>query len=166
MIYFSQVMIRSRLLRENGQYIPKSAYLMRRHFFNHEETGYFKTQKRAPVSQNPMTDPSFMTDMLKGNVTNAVPMVLIGGWINWMFSGFVTSKSKILKNVNKQLQTLNFSLTLFCFDICVYMLFTFALFTICLYTYFLYILFVYILFIYFRLFTFCIRAVFNQFSIV
>lgn len=128
MIYFSQVMIRSRLLRENGQYIPKSAYLMRRHFFNHEETGYFKTQKRAPVSQNPMTDPSFMTDMLKGNVTNAVPMVLIGGWINWMFSGFVTSKSKILKNVNKQLQTLNFSLTLFCFDICVYICFVYNLF--------------------------------------
>lgn len=88
----SQVMIRSRLLRENGQYIPKSAFLARRHFFNNEETGYFKTQRRAPVSQNPMTDPSMMTDMLKGNVTNVLPMVLIGGWINWMFSGFVTTK--------------------------------------------------------------------------
>lgn len=85
-------MIRSRLLRENGQYIPKTAFLSRRHFFNSEETGYFKTQRRAPVSQNPMTDPSMMTDMLKGNVTNVLPMVLIGGWINWMFSGFVTSK--------------------------------------------------------------------------
>ncbi|KAJ8668188.1 hypothetical protein QAD02_009851 [Eretmocerus hayati] len=88
----SQVMIRSRLLRENGQYIPKAAFLARRHFFNNEETGYFKTQRRAPVSQNPMTDPSMMTDMLKGNVTNVLPMVLIGGWINWMFSGFVTTK--------------------------------------------------------------------------
>lgn len=87
----SQVMIRSRLLRENGQYIPKVAFMTRRHFFNNEETGYFKTQKRAPVSQNPMTDPNMMTDMLKGNVTNVLPMVLIGGWINWMFSGFVTS---------------------------------------------------------------------------
>jgi len=88
----SQVMIRSRLLRENGQYIPKVAFMTRRHFFNNEETGYFKTQKRAPVSQNPMTDPNMMTDMLKGNVTNVLPMVLIGGWINWMFSGFVTTK--------------------------------------------------------------------------
>lgn len=88
----SQVMIRSRLLRENGQYIPRSAFVMRRHFFNNEETGYFKTQKRAAVSQNPMTDPNMMTDMLKGNVTNVLPMVLIGGWINWMFSGFVTTK--------------------------------------------------------------------------
>lgn len=100
-------MIRSRLLRENGQYIPKMAFISRRHFFNNEETGYFKTQKRAPVSQNPMTDPNMMTDMLKGNVTNVIPMVLIGGWINWMFSGFVTSKSNdlnkyIIYNLNSK----------------------------------------------------------------
>ncbi|XP_043472660.1 ER membrane protein complex subunit 3 [Leptopilina heterotoma] len=88
----SQVMMRSRLLRENGHYISKYGFKTRKQFFNNEETGYFKTQKRAPVSQNPMTDPSMMTDMLKGNVTNVLPMVLIGGWINWMFSGFVTTK--------------------------------------------------------------------------
>ncbi|XP_063241929.1 LOW QUALITY PROTEIN: ER membrane protein complex subunit 3 [Bacillus rossius redtenbacheri] len=88
----SQVMIRSRCLRENGKYLPKQSFLMRRHFFNNEETGYFKTQRRPPVSQNPITDPSLMTDMLKGNVTNVVPMIMIGGWINWMFSGFVTTK--------------------------------------------------------------------------
>lgn len=80
------------MLRENGKYLPKQSFLMRRHFFNNEETGYFKTQKRAAVSQNPMTDPSMMTDMLKGNITNVIPMIMIGGWINLMFSGFVTSK--------------------------------------------------------------------------
>ncbi|CAG2064525.1 unnamed protein product [Timema podura] len=85
-------MIRARCLRENGKYLPKQSFVMRRHFFNNEETGYFKTQKRPPVSQNPMTDPSVMTDMLKGNVTNVLPMIMIGGWINWMFSGFVTTK--------------------------------------------------------------------------
>jgi len=88
----SQVMIRARLLRENGKYLTRQSFQMRRHYFNNEETGYFKTQKRAPVAQNPMTDPSMMTDMLKGNVTNVLPMILIGGWINWMFSGFVTTK--------------------------------------------------------------------------
>lgn len=88
----SQVMIRAMLLRENCKYIPKHSFIMRRHYFNNEETGYFKTQKRAAVSQNPMTDPSMMTDMLKGNVTNVLPMIVIGGWINWVFSGFVTTK--------------------------------------------------------------------------
>ncbi|CAG9094043.1 ER membrane complex subunit 3 [Plutella xylostella] len=88
----SQVMIRARLLRENGKYLPKQSFAMRRHFFNNEETGYFKVQKRTAPSQNPMTDPGMMTDMLKGNVTNVLPMIVIGGWINWMFSGFLTTK--------------------------------------------------------------------------
>lgn len=89
----SQAMMRSRLLRENGKYLPKQSFLMRRHFFNDEESGYFKlNQKRPAPAQNPMTDPSMMTDMLKGNVTNVLPMILIGGWINWTFSGFVTTR--------------------------------------------------------------------------
>ncbi|XP_026499041.1 ER membrane protein complex subunit 3 [Vanessa tameamea] len=88
----SQVMIRARLLRENGKYLPRQSFAMRRHWFNNEDTGYFKVQKRAAASQNPMTDPGMMTDMLKGNVTNVLPMIVIGGWINWMFSGFLTTK--------------------------------------------------------------------------
>lgn len=66
---------------------------MRRHFFNNEENGYFKvSQKRTTQALNPMADPSMMTDMLKGNITNVLPMIIIGGWINWTFSGFVTTK--------------------------------------------------------------------------
>lgn len=87
----SQVIIRARILRENAKYIPKNSFLMRRQHFNSEETGYL-TEKRPPVSQNIMTDPTMMTDMLKGNVANVLPMIVIGGWINWMFSGFLTTK--------------------------------------------------------------------------
>ncbi|KAI9585526.1 ER membrane protein complex subunit 3 [Glossina fuscipes] len=85
----SQVMIRSRLLRENGWYLTAHSFAMRKNFFNNEENGYFKTQRRPPVSQN---STAVLTDMVKGNFINVLPMVIIGGWINWMFSGFVTTK--------------------------------------------------------------------------
>lgn len=87
----SQVILRARVLRENGKYIPRDAFLMRRQVFNREEDGYL-TQKRPAVTQNMMTDPSMMSDMVKGNLTNVLPMIIIGGWINWMFSGFITTK--------------------------------------------------------------------------
>ena len=56
-----------------------------------------------------MTDPSMMTDMLKGNLTNVLPMIVIGGWINWHFSGFVTTKV-----INPGNETDVFSLALGC----------------------------------------------------
>lgn len=90
--HFSQLILRSRLLRENCKYIPRNAFLVRRYAFNKEEEGYL-TQKRPNThTQNMMTDPTMMTDMLKSNLTNVLPMIIIGGWINWMFSGFITSK--------------------------------------------------------------------------
>lgn len=82
-------MIRARMLRENGKYLRYQSFEMRRHYFNNEETGYFKTQKRAPVGPN---STAMLTDVVKGNFINVLPMVIIGGWINWMFSGFVTTK--------------------------------------------------------------------------
>ncbi|XP_072027086.1 ER membrane protein complex subunit 3-like isoform X2 [Amphiura filiformis] len=88
----TQALLRSRYLRENGRYIPRQAFNMRKHYFNDEESGFFKTQKREGAAPNPMTDPSMLTDMLKGNLTNLLPMIVIGGWINWTFSGFVITK--------------------------------------------------------------------------
>lgn len=111
----SQLLIRSRLLRENGKYLPKQvsyrlifvlgllidlfsiyslqSFLMRRHFLNDKETGQLWSGSQRPTqAPNPMSDPSMMTEMLKGNLTNVLPMILIGGWINWTFSGFVTTK--------------------------------------------------------------------------
>jgi len=88
----SQALIRSKILRENGRFIPQESFAMRKDYFNNEQNGWFNTQKREPVVKNPMTDPSMMTDMMKGNLTNVLPMIVIGGWINWAFSGFLTTK--------------------------------------------------------------------------
>lgn len=44
-------------------------------------------------------DPSMMAEMMKGNVTNVLPTIVIGGWITWAFSGFLTSLSNFLTNV-------------------------------------------------------------------
>ncbi|ERE66944.1 transmembrane protein [Cricetulus griseus] len=92
LVFFSQVLIRSRVLRENGKYIPKQSFLTRKYYFNNPEDGFFKKTKRKVVPPSPMTDPTMLTDMMKGNVTNVLPMILIGGWINMTFSGFVTTK--------------------------------------------------------------------------
>uniref|UniRef100_A0A8C4W608 ER membrane protein complex subunit 3 n=1 Tax=Gopherus evgoodei TaxID=1825980 RepID=A0A8C4W608_9SAUR len=68
------------------------SFLTRKYFFNNPEDGFFKKTKRKVVPPSPMTDPTMLTDMMKGNVTNVLPMILIGGWINMTFSGFVTTK--------------------------------------------------------------------------
>ncbi|XP_022787966.1 ER membrane protein complex subunit 3-like [Stylophora pistillata] len=88
----SQALMRSRNLRENAKYIPYECFEARRHFFNDEEEGYFKTQDRKGPVKNPISDPTMMVDMAKGNITNVLPMILIGGWINWHYSGFITTK--------------------------------------------------------------------------
>jgi len=88
----SQALMRCRMLRENGHYLPKPSFQMRKNFFLREDGIINKGREQAGQARNPMTDPSMMTDMVKGNVLNVLPMIVIGGWIQWTFSGFVTTK--------------------------------------------------------------------------
>lgn len=88
----SQALIRSRYLRENGRFIPRDGFMMRKSYYINESNGFFVSQKRAPTVKNPMSDPKVMADMLKGNFLNMIPMVVIGGWINWAYAGFLCTK--------------------------------------------------------------------------
>ena len=66
---------------------------MRKHYFNNYESGLLNAgTERHTSPPNLMTDPSMMTEMLKGNLTSMVPLVVVGGWINWHLSEFVTTK--------------------------------------------------------------------------
>ncbi|XP_059814478.1 ER membrane protein complex subunit 3-like [Hypanus sabinus] len=87
----SQFLIRSRALREHGKYIPRQSFVMRKHFFNDAESGFFRKTKTKILPKNPITDPSMLTEMMKGNVTHVLSMLIVGGWINSTFSGFVIS---------------------------------------------------------------------------
>lgn len=42
-----------------------------------------------------LLDPNMAFEMMKGTFTNVLPMIVIGGWINWTFAGFITSEWSI-----------------------------------------------------------------------
>jgi len=88
----SHYLAKTRLLREHGRFLPANSFGMRKYFLNDEEHGFLPKRIENQVAQPNAFDPSMMTEMLKGNMLNMIPMIVIGGWINWTFSGFVTTK--------------------------------------------------------------------------
>lgn len=71
--------------------------------------------RKTTAPPNPMTDPSMMTEMVKGNMTSMVPMMVVGGWINWHFSGFVTTKVIFFKLIFQKTSRLIVSIKVWLF---------------------------------------------------
>ncbi|XP_062827749.1 ER membrane protein complex subunit 3 isoform X3 [Anolis carolinensis] len=51
----TQILARSRLLRENGRFLTLQGFLMRKHYFNNPESGFFRKTKRKIQPRNPLT---------------------------------------------------------------------------------------------------------------
>ncbi|CAD5219808.1 unnamed protein product [Bursaphelenchus okinawaensis] len=88
----SHILAKARQLREYGHLIPSSSYQMRVNFYANEESGVLPKRIEKQTAAPNALDPSMMSEMLKGNMLNMIPMIFIGGWINWTFSGFVTTR--------------------------------------------------------------------------
>eukprot|EP00897_Mesotaenium_endlicherianum_P004354 jgi/Mesen1/3947/ME000209S02954 len=90
-----QVVLRARMLRAAGSYLPPKAYRMRRHYFCNEENGLLYVPKDKQVAPNPgamLQDPTMAMDMMKKNLSMVVPQTLTYAYVNFFFSGFVTAK--------------------------------------------------------------------------
>lgn len=90
-------------LRTEGNNIPQHAFAARKAYLAEAfESGIYlkknpdmanKEGNGAPP--NPMADPEMMEGMMEGmkkQLTNMVPQMLIMGWINFFFQGFIVSK--------------------------------------------------------------------------
>ncbi|KTF91204.1 hypothetical protein cypCar_00000240 [Cyprinus carpio] len=87
----SQVLLRSRILRENGKYLPKQSFAMRKHYFNNPDTGFFKKVKRKVIPKNPMTAkvPFPLTLRFKPMLQRGIELIsLDASWVSsasWYF---------------------------------------------------------------------------------
>lgn len=86
------ILQRARRLQYNCKYLPAKSFLDRRDAFNNPSNGYLMEKQPALVQTMPLTDSRYINEILKGNFLNVVSMLLVGGWITLMFSGFLTTK--------------------------------------------------------------------------
>merc|ERR1712130_224767 len=82
----------SQLIRENGHYLPANSFHIRKQHLTSEEGPLTVGMNTEGAVRNPMQDPMQMGDALKGQMTNMLPMIVIGGWVSYTFSGFLTAR--------------------------------------------------------------------------
>jgi len=88
----TQMLRKSQLIRENGHYLPANSFHIRKQHLTSEEGPLTVGMNTEGAVRNPMQDPMQMGDALKGQMTNMLPMIVIGGWVSYTFSGFLTAR--------------------------------------------------------------------------
>lgn len=86
--------------RTLGNSIPQHAFATRKAYLADafEKGTYIKNpeaNKESASPVNPMSDPDMMEGMMDGmkkQLMNMVPQMVIMGWINFFFQGFIVSK--------------------------------------------------------------------------
>lgn len=64
----------------------------RQKIFLQKQRGWIKKIKRKVVPTSSLSHPTILTDTMKDNATNVLPIIVIGKWINITFLGFVINK--------------------------------------------------------------------------
>jgi hypothetical protein len=88
-----QALARSRRLRANGKFLPQAAFEMRKAYFRETLLACDEEKKPADeMPQMPAQDPMAMMGQMKQSMAMIVPNMLLMGWSNYFFSGFVLLK--------------------------------------------------------------------------
>lgn len=88
----AQLLRRSATLKQNANWLPPNAFKMRRCYFNDADKGAFSREVKAKNPADMLKDPAMGMDGMKKNMAYMVPQMVMMGWINYFFSGFVMVK--------------------------------------------------------------------------
>ncbi|GBF95480.1 ER membrane complex subunit 3-like [Raphidocelis subcapitata] len=88
-----QAAARSARVRAVANMLPEGSMRMRKDFFADKDHGCFSAKPvTRGMHETMVTDPSFMADMMKKNLTGMVPQILMGTAVTFFFSGFVMGR--------------------------------------------------------------------------
>eukprot|EP00879_Flechtneria_rotunda_P003630 GHRR01003867.1.p1 GENE.GHRR01003867.1~~GHRR01003867.1.p1 ORF type:complete len:255 (+),score=57.62 GHRR01003867.1:276-1040(+) len=88
-----QAVQRSARIRAAANWLPETAFRMRKAFFTDKDEGLFNQKPKSRAMHETMaTDPSFMVDMMKKNLTGMLPQIVMGTAVSFFFNGFVMGK--------------------------------------------------------------------------
>lgn len=89
-IRYRQTAMRAQRLRVAGNYVHFDSFSLRKSFLTQKEVGLLR--EKVPGMPNPMSNPSAMMDMMKGNMTFMLPNMVMMAFVSYFFAGFVLVK--------------------------------------------------------------------------